>query len=258
MLLARVCCLPGNNINNMAHKNKVMVFLSMCFGGLLVLPFIASCGKNNGGVTPANSRITMQVVNLSPDLQPINLWVGYEKQNSYAFSYPTPSGYFSLTNIDTPIQIRSYKTTISTGNFIVRKDILKPNFRYTLFVTGLRNDTSAANKVTSIFTVDTANNPTPGRGKIRFVNASPKSSAFDITANGTLAFAGVAYRAVTPFKEVPPGTYEFRIMPAGSTTVISTFKEVIIQDGKVYTLFCRGVAGGADSVAFGAGIISNR
>jgi hypothetical protein len=242
----------------MEHKNRVMVFLSICFGSLLVLPFIASCGKNDGGVTPANSRITMQVVNLSPDLQPINLWVGYVKQNASAFSYPSPSGYFSLTSIDTPIQIRSYSPTISTGNFIVRKDILRPNVRYTLFVTGLRNDTNAANRVTSIFTVDTTSNPTPGRGKIRFVNASPKSLGFDITANGTMAFTNLAYTGVTPFKEVPPGTYEFRIMPAGSSVVISTFRDVIVQEGKVYTLFCRGVAGGADSVAFGTGIISNR
>jgi hypothetical protein len=241
----------------MGNKNNVMVYMAICFASVLVLPFIASCGKG-GGVSPQNSRIAMQVVNLSPDLLSINLWIGYEKQNNNPFSYPTPSGYFSLTSIDTPIQIRSSSPQVSSGNLIVRKDILKPNLRYTLFVTGLRFDSTQAGRVTSIFTVDTTANPLPGRGKIRFVNASPKSGAFDITANGTMAFTNRAYLSVSEFKEVPPGTYEFRIMPTGSSTVISTFSNVAIQDGKIYTLFSRGVAGGADSVAFGAGIINLR
>jgi hypothetical protein len=241
----------------MGNKNKAMVFLALCFAGIMVVPFIASCGKS-GGVSPSTSRITMQVVNLGPDLQPINLWIGFEKQNQYPFSYPNASGYFSLTNIDTPIQIRSASQLVSTTNLIVRKDILKPNLRYTLFVTGLRSDSAAAGRVTSIFTVDTTSNPNPGRGKIRFVNASPRSSSFDITANDALAFSNVAYTKVTEFIEIPPGNYEFKIMPNKSTTVISSLRGVTILDGKIYTLYCRGVAGGADSVAFGAGIISNR
>lgn len=234
-----------------------MVFLALCFGSIMVLPFIASCGKNDG-VTASNSRILFQVVNLSPDLQPVNLWVGYQRQQNYSFTYPSPSGYFSLTNIDTPIQIRASSTNISTGNFISLKTPLLPNFRYTLFVTGLRADSSTTNRVTSIFTIDTATNPSPGRGKIRFVNASPRSSAFDVTANGTIAFSNLAYKGVTPFIEIPPGIYQFRVLPTGQTTILSTLANVSILDGKVYTLFCRGVAGGADSVAFGTGIISNR
>jgi hypothetical protein len=242
----------------MGNKNKAMVFLALCFAGIMVVPFIASCGKN-GGVSPQGSRITMQVVNLGPDLQSINLWIGFVKQNPYPFSYPNPSGYFSLTSIDTPIQIRSASQLVSTTNLISRKDIvLKPNLRYTLFVTGLRADSSAAGRITSIFTVDTAANPNPGRGKIRFVNASPRSTSFDIAANDAIAFKNVVYKDVTPFIEIPPGTYEFKIMPTGLTTVISSLKNVSIVEGKVYTLYCRGVAGGADSVAFGAGIISNR
>jgi hypothetical protein len=244
-------------MKTMGNKNKAMVFLSLFFAGIMVVPFIASCGKG-GGVSPAGSRIAMQVVNLSPDLQPINLWVGYRQQNNYAFSYPNASGYFSLTSIDTPIQIRSGSQLGASTNFITRKDILKPNVRYTLFVTGLRFDTTTTDRVTSILTVDTTSNPSPGRGKIRFVNASPRSSSFDVAANGSIAFLDAKYKSVSPFIEIPPGIYEFKVMPNKSATVISSLRNISILEGKVYTLYCRGVAGGADSVAFGAGIISNR
>jgi hypothetical protein len=236
----------------MADKNKVMVFLFMLSMGIMVIPFIVSCGKS-GTVSPAASNIQMQVVNLSPDLQPINIYVGYIKQ-SPNFSYPTPSGYFSLTNIDTPIQVKSSSSSVSTAVLLKLNQPLATNFKYTLFVTGLRADTT----LTYIFTTDTANTPTNGRSKIRFVNASPRSAGFDIMANGTPAFSNKKYKDVTPFIQIPPGIYDFKIMPTGTTTVIGTLQSVNILDGKVYTLFCRGVAGGADSVAFGAGIINNR
>jgi hypothetical protein len=57
---------------------------------------------------------------------------------------------------------------------------------------------------------------------------------------------------------MPAGTYDFKILPANSSTVISTLQSVTIVNGKVYTLFCRGIANGADSVAFGVGILNNR
>ncbi|MCC8424024.1 DUF4397 domain-containing protein [Mucilaginibacter sp. UR6-11] len=237
----------------MAGKNKVMLFLSLCCAGMMVIPFIASCGKS-GSISPSSSKIQMQVVNLSPDLQPIYLYVGLIRQSQAAYSYPYPSGYFSLTNIDTPIQIRSANSTISTTNFVSLDSVLKPNFKYTLFVTGLRADST----VTSIFAIDTARTPTPGRAKIRFINASPRSAGFDITANGTMAFRNQTYKNISKFIEVPPGNYEFKIMPAGQTTVISSIPGVTVADGKVYTIYCRGVAGGADSVAFGTGVIINR
>ncbi len=230
-----------------------MVFLFLCCASIMVLPFIASCGKNDS-VSPSQSKIQMQVVNLSPDLQPINLLIGYIKQNNTPFSYPNPSGYFSLNNLDTPIQIRSYSPLISSTNFVSLNTALKSNFKYTLFVTGLRSDST----ITSIFTVDTSATPAAGRGRVRFVNASPRSAGFDVTANGTPAFKNIAYTKVSSFIEMPAGTYDFKILPANSSTVISTLQSVTIVNGKVYTLYCRGIANGADSVAFGAGILNNR
>jgi hypothetical protein len=237
---------------NMADKNKVMVFLFLCCAGIMVLPFIASCGKS-GAVSPSSLRIQMQVVNLSPDLQPVNLYMGAFKQTGY-FAYPSASGYFSVTAIDTPIRIKSYSQAISSVNILSLDTLLKPNLKYTLFITGLRIDST----ITSIFTVDTAATPAVGRGKIRFVNASPRSKGFDVLANGVMAFTNQTYKNVSKFIQVPPGTYDFKILPKGLTTVVSDFPNVTIADGKIYTLYCRGIAGGADSVAFGTGIISNK
>ncbi|MES2426593.1 MAG: DUF4397 domain-containing protein [Bacteroidota bacterium] len=237
------------------NKNKVMVFLFLCCAGIMVIPFIASCGKS-GTASPSSSatKTQMQLVNLSPDLQGVLLWVGLVKQTQYPVSYPNSSNYLTLTNIDSPVQVRSYSPLISSGSFVTINPVLKPYLKYTLFVTGLRAD----NTINSIFTVDTAAAPATGRGKIRFVNASPKSQAFDVSANGTMAFTNQLYLKASSFIELPAGSYEFKIMPTGTTTVISDLKGITILDGKIYTLYCRGVANGADSVAFGAGVLSNK
>jgi len=238
----------------MAERNKAMVFLFLCSVGIMVIPFMASCGKS-GNTAPVGSNVQMQVINLSSDLLAVNLWVSYVKQNRTPYTYPTPSGYFTLGNIDTPIQIRSYFASVSTTNLVSLNTVLKPNLKYTLFITGLRADSS----ITSIFTVDTATAPTVGRGKIRFVNASPRSNPLDITANGTLAFSNQMYTKVSKFIEIPPGNYDFKIMKTGTTTnILADMSGVTILDGKIYTIYCHGVSGGADSVAFSAGILSNK
>jgi len=237
-----------------------MVFVFSCCAGIMILSFITSCGKNNGNISPTLSKIQFQVANLSPDLQPVYLYIGTIKQNNNSyFTYPNPSGYFSLNTIGSPIQIRSANAQASTVNiFSIDTVIMHAYFKYTLFVTGLKADSSSSNKVSYIFTVDTAGPPPAGRGKIRFVNASPRSAPVDVYANDKVAFQNQGYKNVSPYILLPPGNYDFKVTPVGQSTVINTLPRFTIVDGKVYTMYCRGVANGADSVAFGTGMIINR
>lgn len=234
-------------------KSKGATYLWVCFAGLLLISGIMSCGKANNAL-PVGANIQFQVVNLSPDLRPINLYVGFNKRNA-TYSYPTPSGYFSMTSVDTPLQIRSALATVSSANLISLDTILRANTKYTLFVTGLRADSS----ITGIFTTDTSSTSTPGRGKVRFINASPRSAGLDVTANGTAAFTNRAYKTVSKFIEMAPGSYDFKITPTGiPANVLFTINRVSVQDGKLLTIYAYGMAGRTDSAAFGAGVIANK
>jgi hypothetical protein len=240
----------------MAGKNKsgALVFLFLCSVGTLIIPFIASCGKG-ASTLPAGSNVQLQILNLSPDLLPVNLWINFNKQGNNIYSYPTPSGYFALGTIDTPIQIRSVSAAVSSVNWASIDTVLRANVKYSIFITGLKAD----NTITSIFTVDTAIAPTVGRGKVRFINASPRSPGLDVTANGTPAFTNQAYKIVSKFIEVPPGNYEFKITPNGSpSNPLSDLKNITILDGKLYTLYCYGLVGRVDTTAFGSGVIINK
>lgn len=236
------------------------VFLSLFSVVFLIMPFISSCGKT-GNVSPSSLNIQFQIVNLSPDLGSVDLYIKYLKVNNYSYFYPSSSGYFYLTSIDTPFQIRpgstlTSGTVTSTSNIFSFKPVLRANLKYTLFITGLKTD-----KIDSVFSADTSSLPTTGRGKLRFINLSPRSTGLDLVANGTssTSWNNIQYLKSSNYVELPAGNYDFQIFPTGSRqTVLKDYQHVIIQDGRIYTLYSYGLVGHADSLAFGEGIIINK
>jgi hypothetical protein len=238
----------------MQKKNKgLFVYLMLAaFSTLSFSCLLSSCGKTT--TLPAGSNVLYQVINLSPDLLPVNLYIDNTKKNSTPFYYAVASGYFSVTSVDTPYQIRSASVLVSTTNILSLNNLLKNNTRYTLFITGYLANSS----VTSIFTTDTASTPSAGLGKVRFVNASIGSGGLDITANGTAAFSNQVYKNVSGYIELPAGNYDFKVYPTGVTsTLLSDLPGITVQDGKLYTLYCKGVVGRTDSAAFGSAILNN-
>ena len=238
------------------NNRSLTIFLSLFVITFLVLPFVSSCGKG-GALSPSALNIQYQVVNANPTLGSVDLYIHYAKVNSNSYFYPIASGYFYLTSIDTPFQIRN-GTSLTVGAIAPSSNIFvlpipKPGLKYTLMITGLASvDTSY------ILTTDTASIPTIGRGKVRFENASSGTTAFDVTANGVAAFTDIPYKAVSRYIELPAGNYDFQVFPNKSSTLLRDIPHITIQDGRIYTLYCYGQPGRTDSLAFGSGFITNQ
>jgi hypothetical protein len=245
----------------MYKRNNISlsVLLSLFVAVFFVAPLVTSCGKGKS-ISPSTLNIQYQVINLSPDLGPVDLYINFLQFNRYSYYYPTSSGYFYLTTTDTPFQIRPGKDPITgiiptTGNIFNMDDTLKANLNYTLFITGLVSDSS----IVRYLSVDTTSLPKTGNGKIRFLNVSPRSQGFDIVANGVSAFKNQKYLVPSKYIQLPAGNYQFQIYPAGNTTtILKTVPTVTIQDGRSYTLFSYGLSGQTDSLSFGAGVLTNK
>ncbi len=233
----------------------------MLLTGVIIAPFISSCGKTSTK-NATSLNIQYEVINLSPALGPVSLYVDYNIYNNYNFFYAAPSGYFNLTSIDTPFQMRSSPNQLTNtgaiqGNILVRNDKLVANCKYTLFITGLKSD----NSISDVFLTDTSAPPAIGRAKVRFLNASPQSPGFDIVANGYLdpGFTNLTYKSVSKYIEMPAGNYNFQVFQTGTNTaVIGTLPNVTVQDGHLYTLYSYGLVGHTDSLAFAMGAITNK
>ncbi|QHS57782.1 DUF4397 domain-containing protein [Mucilaginibacter sp. 14171R-50] len=241
----------------MANKNKSGILLGLCLFITLgmVIPILASCGKT--GVSASSGlNARLKIVNLSPDIQPFNLYAFYIRQSTAAYSYPNASDYFLINSIDTPLQIRTAQTVngVSPTNLLSLGGSLKPNLPYTWFVTGLLSDSS----LTSILTIDTGSTPGNGRGKIRFVNASPNSPALNLTANDTIAFKNVTYKGQTGFIELTAGSYNLNVSATRDPkTVLSGRPNFTIADGKLYTMYFYGLSNRADTATYGTNVILN-
>lgn len=238
----------------MTEKRDRYIFnlLMLLLLAVIIVPFMASCGKTSDGtVNSYNSQLVM--ANLSQDVGPVDLYINNNIQNGTTpYRYPTASAYFFLNTIGYPIQIRSNggnKSTLLTTDSVPNR-----NAKYTLFVTGIKND----GNLKYVFVVDTSTLPVVGRGRIRFINTSPRSSPLDVYANGTIAFKNIKLDSCTKFIDVPVGDYNFTIYANGDfSTILNTFRQTV-GDGKLYTIYTYGIVGRTDSAAFNSGVITNK
>ncbi|TWJ02556.1 uncharacterized protein DUF4397 [Mucilaginibacter frigoritolerans] len=243
----------------MAYKNMRNIWIWFCLGvaGVLFISSIQSCGKS-GAASAAGLNIQYEILNLSPNLGYISLYIDYNQVNSLTtpYIYGVNSGYFYVPSVDIPYQFRPFIYNGNSGTTLFsRSDSLKTGLKYSLFITG-----TAVNGVPQqLFTVDTATEPAIGRAKIRFVNVSPSATGgLDMYANGTLAFGAQLYPTNSKFIEVPVGNYDIQIKAAGGTAILSEQSTVTVQDGRLYTIYAYGYTTRSDSAAFNSGFITNK
>jgi hypothetical protein len=236
------------------NKWKITGGLFVCIAGAWLTFVISSCGKAPIS-NPQGINIKYEVINLSPDAFPLDLYINFQIANTNPFTFSVNQGYFFLPAIDTPFLIRVHQSGGGGARLTQRSDILKRGAYYSLFITG----NVATNSLTTIFTVDTSSIPTVGRGKVRFINASPTgTSGIDVYANGVKAFSNILYPKYSGFIEMPNGYYDFQLNTSNSTTILKKLTNVQIQDGRLYTLYSYGYNNRTDSAAFNTGFITNR
>jgi hypothetical protein len=132
-----------------------------------------------------------------------------------------------------------------------------------LFFLGLYGDTTSGRRLRTLVTTDDAEElPPVGKGgKLRFLNGSPNTNgSFDLWANGSLLIKGVAFAKVSSFTTLPAGNYTFRVYQANtSVNSIGELANVTVQDGRLYTLYSRGLVGRAvsDTAAFNLSVVPN-
>lgn len=234
------------------NKSKVLVSFFAAVIGALFLCGVSSCGKG-GNASSVGLNTQFQIVNLSPDIQPVYLYQHYIRYSSTTYTYPNSSGYFYLSTLEAPLQLR---TATTAPTILLQFDnALKANRKYTMFITGYRKDSSF---VSSFILSDSTGLPPIGKGKVRFVHTSPGTAALDLRANDTLMVSGTTFNKVTPYYDLTAGNYNFTIRATRTPTKIeTTLQNITIQDGRAYTIYTKGVVGAADSLAFGAGVLTN-
>src|SRR4051794_17982966 len=108
----------------MNHKNSsnkitgLFLFIAM----VLIIPIIFSCGKQDNA-SPSGTNVQYHVLNLSPDLFPVNLFINFKQANSKPFVFNIDQSYFYVPSVVLPYQFRT--ALVSGAELFERSDSLK-------------------------------------------------------------------------------------------------------------------------------------
>ena len=75
-----------------------------------------------------------------------------------------------------------------------------------------------------------------GGARVRVVHASPDAPAVDVWVDGGIVFESVAFEDITAFVEVPAGTYNVQVVPAGETSPVVIEADLPLDAGIDYTV----------------------
>lgn len=201
-----------------------------------------SCNKSTTGSGP------FMVVHASPGLGSVELFMDNTPFTTSALAYTSNTGYQPLTE----------------GRHLLK--VAAPGNTNSIFEITL---TTAAEVSQSLFFF---NRPSaldvfavedrfiaPGSGKagLRFFHLSPSSPVVDLGAvSGTVftpLFTARSFETTTSapsnavFKTVNSGNYSLQLRVSGAGTELLTVNTVVLQEGKCYTLFAKGIAGNTET-----------
>lgn len=218
--------------------------------GFLALAMALNITSCNREETPIVNTAKLMVVHTSPDAPGVDLLVDNTKVNSSALTFPNNTGYLTVLE-----GTRNLKVNVTgTSTTVINADVpFTKNTSQTLFAI------DSVSKISTLLLNDNLAAPAAGKAHVRFVHLSPNAPAVDIAlANaGAVVFPNVAFKGSTAFTPLDAGTYNLEVRVANTTTVALPLPGIVLEAGKIYTVFAKGFLGGSGAQTLGAQIIVN-
>ncbi len=227
---------------------------------LLIIVFItgglSACKKNNDAPT-VTATVGLNVINASADT--FNFYLNGTRQNGTSNLFPGSStGYYPIPVGSQTFQIKKpFNTVTNVLQTLFNITLTSDNNPYhSLFITGpvLADTFTTVDALNSTSKTDTC--------FIRFVNASPGTTALDMAYGSTTQFTNRPSKSVTAFTFANTvtgasinGYIALKVFNTGSTTALAIDSVALVQ-GKSYTFYTMGVPGSA-TFSIGTMINSN-
>jgi hypothetical protein len=206
-----------------------------------------SSDKNDNPLAPA-LKARVMAVHASPDAPAVDLLVDGAVAGT-GLAFPNNTAYLSVA-----AGTRNVKVNVAgTATTVINADLpLTGGASYTVFA----SDVVAS--IGAVVLTDDLTAPASGKAHVRFVHLSPDAPAVDVAVQGgPVLFANKAFKQYTAFTPVAAGTYNLEVRLAGTATVALPLNGIVLQAGKIYTVFAKGLVGGSGAQALGAQIIVN-
>lgn len=223
-------------------------YIALFFLGVFGITLFTACSDDETPVAPVVEKALVKVVHASPDAPGVDLLLDNVKTGSNLV-FPNNTGYLPVNS-----GTRNVKVNVAgTSTTVIQADLpLMTNKNYSVF---------AVNKVANLEPLvleDDLRSPASGKSHVRFIHLSPDAPAVDITlTDGTVLFSNYIFKRASSFTPLDAGTYNLQVRLAGTSTVVLNLPGITLTNGKIYTVFAKGLVNGTGAQALGAQIIVN-
>ncbi len=208
---------------------------------------VVGCGDDDNTTAPTPAARVL-VVHASPDAPNVDLLVD-NTVSGINLGYPNNTGYLAVTpgTRNVKVNVTGTMTTVINANLD-----LSSGADYSVFAV----DSVAS--ISAVVLTDDLAAPASGKAHVRFVHLSPNAPSVDVgVTGGGVVFGAKTFTQSTPFTPLDAGTYNLEVRLAGTGTVVLPLPGIVLQAGKIYTVFAKGFVGVSGAQALGAQIIAN-
>ncbi|GAB3918796.1 DUF4397 domain-containing protein [Mucilaginibacter boryungensis] len=205
-----------------------------------------ACNKSGDDAPVVGATSKLNVINAVTDIRAIDFYLNGVRQNTNSAIYLfNASGYNTVLTGEQQYQFKN--DTLERAILAdIKLNPAKADSSYTMILAGQQSK----NNLATIFMSDYFPSDTSTKARVRFVQASPGTTSYDIFVGDTLSFKNQAYKAFTSFQKVGAGKKTVKVNVAGTTNNVFT-GTIVLQKNSFYTVYTAGQQGGTGTNALG-------
>jgi hypothetical protein len=230
---------------------KISLKTTTLLAALVITLGLSSCMKDDFENTPI-SISGLSLVHASPTTEKLDVYIDNTRASIDDFAFGNKMDYLRAYSGDRTITVTKKGLTTRLTSDVVK---LVPDFGYTVFVV------DKFDAIDLLTLQDDLALPAAGKAKIRFVNLSPDGGALNLAINGaaTDLADNRAFKEFSAFVSVDAAeNVTFNVKNKATGAVEATISGVKIEDGKIYTIYAKGLKANADDTRFGAAIFTHK
>lgn len=211
--------------------------------------FFTACNDDDNPIVPPAQTSELSITHASPDAPNVDIFIGTTLVRSNV-AYLSTLQYVDLVPGNNQIVFK----TAGTSTVLIDTTIFFQQDKfYSIFVMD-----SLAN-IQPLLVIDDLELPGSLNSNIRFINLSPNSPSVNIQAQGKANpwFPFYSFGQAADFRPVTAGTYNIEMISTVSATILLTAPNVVLTQGRIYTLISNGFVGGTGNQALGFTMITN-
>ncbi|MFD0940286.1 DUF4397 domain-containing protein [Pedobacter boryungensis] len=229
---------------------KISTTYKAIFAAVTLSLALLSCSKNSDYQPIDISGLS--IIHASPTTEKLNVYVDNNLATLNEFSFGSKVDYLNAYSGS-----RKFDVTKSGSNTSLKTQqlTLEPQFGYSLFVI------DKLENIQFLLVKDDLTKPAEGKARIRFVNLSPDGGTFNLAINGqpTDLFTNKAFKEYSTFETIDAADkVTFNIKNSTTSAIETTLADIKIENGKIYTIYAKGLKSTADQTKFGVAIFTHK